>query len=269
MATDTETFERVRAVAVAIGPRAIAETRGATWREVHREELVAPRDLADWDRLVDRARTMGSTAPARDPDVAVVLLDGRDEDHLPLAHRVASLGGVSIVGHRSTETNRAAARRRNLHLSEQLGACVIEPVGSASLADVVPALVDATTTCGLIGYSFDDLRRFVGTAPCAGELHVWTVGADLGERAPPPAEFVSAVAGVTGLRVHIGMHGGPEVTLSDINAIAVGVQAVLDEDAKVVFFAIVDELATVTTVRVTIVSEGEPTRVRATGRRGS
>ena len=181
MATDTETFERLRAVVVAVGPCAIDETQCAAWREVHREELVAPRDLAEWDRVANRLRTMGETTAPFNPDVAVVLLDGRDEDHLPLAHRVASLGGVSIVGHRSTETDRAAARRQNLHLSRALGACVIEPVGAASLADMVPALVDATTTCGLVGYSFDDLRRFVGEGVRAGELHVWNVGSDLGD----------------------------------------------------------------------------------------
>ncbi len=53
----------------------------SAWREVHREELVAPRDLAGWDRVAGRLRTKGGTEAPFNPDVAVVLFDGRDENH--------------------------------------------------------------------------------------------------------------------------------------------------------------------------------------------
>jgi len=139
------------------------------------------------------------------------------------------------------------------------------------LQQAVRGISDLVTVHGLINLDFADVRAIMaemglammGAAAAAGENRA----VDAAERAisSPLLEEVS-IRGALGVLINIT--GGPNLSLHEVNEAATIIQEEADEDANIIFGAVIDE-ALGDEVRVTVIATGVPDSHHSAQRRPS
>ena len=139
------------------------------------------------------------------------------------------------------------------------------------LQQAVRGISDLVTVHGLINLDFADVRAIMqemglammGAAAATGENRA----IDAAERAisSPLLEDVS-IRGACGVLINIT--GGPSLSLHEVNEAATLIQEEADEDANIIFGAVIDE-ALGEEVRVTVIATGVPDANRVAQRRPS
>jgi len=139
------------------------------------------------------------------------------------------------------------------------------------LQQAVRGISDLVTVHGLINLDFADVRAIMqemglammGAAAATGENRA----IDAAERAisSPLLEDVS-IRGACGVLINIT--GGPSLSLHEVNEAATLIQEEADEDANIIFGAVIDE-ALGDEVRVTVIATGVPDANRVAQRRPS
>jgi cell division protein FtsZ len=134
------------------------------------------------------------------------------------------------------------------------------------LLQAVRGIADLITVHGLINLDFADVRAIMaemgmammGAAVAAGENRA----AEAAQRAisSPLLEEV-AISGARGVLINIT--GGPDLSLHEVNEAATLVQEEADEDANIIFGAVIDE-SMGDEVRITVIATGFGDRAGAT-----
>ena len=117
---------------------------------------------------------------------------------------------------------------------------------------LVSALVDPLHALGPIGFSYDDLAVVVGNSDCAR----FAVASDTGpDRSLRVARQLVAAAKTgenslaTASNLYLSVFGGEDMTLHEINAVAVAVHDATNDDANIIFNSVVvDQKAELTAV---------------------
>jgi len=139
------------------------------------------------------------------------------------------------------------------------------------LQQAVRGISDLVTVHGLINLDFADVRAIMcemglammGAAAASGENRA----IEAAERAisSPLLEDVS-IQGARGVLINIT--GGPSLSLHEVNEAATLIQEEADEDANIIFGAVIDE-AMGEEIRVTVIATGVPDVSRSAERRPS
>src|SRR3989442_132140 len=140
------------------------------------------------------------------------------------------------------------------------------------LLQAVRGISDLITVHGLINLDFADVRTIMsemgmammGAAIAQGENRA----ADAAQKAisSPLLEDVS-IQGARGVLINIT--GGPDLTLHEVNEAATLIQEEADDDANIIFGAVIDE-SMGDEMRITVIATGFGERIeRAVGRQGS
>ncbi|OGQ84295.1 MAG: cell division protein FtsZ [Deltaproteobacteria bacterium RIFOXYA12_FULL_58_15] len=136
------------------------------------------------------------------------------------------------------------------------------------LLNAVQGISDLITFHGIVNVDFADVRTIMtdqgmalmGTGQASGEGRA--VAAATQAIASPLLEEIS-IDGATGVLINVT--GGPDITLHEINAASALIHEAADEDANIIFGAVVDE-AMGDAMKVTVIATGFD---RAEGRRNS